>query len=173
MRNMATGKEDPKIASFLFSASLVVTLAGIFIAIYYLFVDAGLAYRIAAGVLVGVVGIISFVRHSVFYRSDQARMGWQQDHPEFQLEVGYANLAIGIVALFAAGLNWGPLACGMMLLTYGIYLLCALFLHLYEALHAKDIRTRATKSVINTGIFVIVLLVFAGLALSAAHTVHF
>jgi len=169
---MAGNKEDPKIASFLFAATLVVTLVGIFSTIYYLFVDPLLAFRIAAGVLVGVVGILSFIRHSVFYQSDQARMGWHQDHPEFQLEVGYANLAIGMVALLAAGLNWGPLACGMMLLIYGIYLLCALLLHVHEALFARDIRRRAMKSVINTGIFVIVLLIFAGLALSASPVIH-
>ncbi|HVP95502.1 MAG TPA: DUF6790 family protein [Methanoregulaceae archaeon] len=169
---MTSGTEDPGIASLLFAATLVATLAGIFITMYYLFADPGFAYRIAAAILVGVVGIISFLRHSVFYRSDQARMGWMQDHPEFQLEVGYANLAIGIVALLAAGLNWGALACGMTLLIYGIYLLCALLLHVYEALYVKDIRARATKSVINTGIFVIVLLVFAWLALSAAHAVY-
>jgi hypothetical protein len=170
---MAVGNEDPRIASLLFAATLVATLVGIFITIYYLFTDTGLAYRIAAGVLVGVVGIISFIRHSIFYRSDQARMGWRQDHPEFQLEVGYANLAVGMVALLVAWLNWGPLACGMMLLTYGIYLLCTLLLHVYEALYVKDIRARATKSVVNTGIFVVVLLVFAGLALSGVNTVHF
>lgn len=169
---MGVGKEDPKIASLLFAATLVVTLVGIFSTIYFLFADAGLAYRIAAGVLVGVVGILSFIRHSVFYRSDQARMGWHQDHPEFQIEVGYANFAFGIVALLAAGLNWGPLACGMMLLAYGIYLLCALLLHVHEALFARDIRRRAMKSVINTGIFVIVLLIFAGLALSASPVIH-
>ena len=109
---------------------------------------------------------MSFVRHSVFYQSDQARMGWRQDHPEFQLEVGYANLAVGIVALLAAVLDWGPLACGIVLLIYGLYLLCSLLLHMYEALYVRDIRARATKSVINTGIFVVVLLIFAWLALS-------
>jgi hypothetical protein len=170
---MAGGKEDPKIASFLFGATLVAIVIGIFVTIYYLFADPSFAYRISTAILVGVVGFISFLRHSVFYRSDQARMGWRQDRPEFQLEVGYANLAIGIAAFLAAGLNWGPLACGMMLLIYGIYLLCALLLHVYEAVYVKDIRARATKSVINTGIFVIVLFIFAWLALSGAHVTPF
>jgi hypothetical protein len=170
---MAGTKENPKIASFLFGATLVATLAGIFLTIYYLFADPDFAYRIAAAILVGVVGFVSFLRHSVFYRSDQARMGWRQDHPEFQLEVGYANLAIGIAAFLAAGLNWGALACGITLLIYGLYLLCALLLHVYEAVYVRDLRGRATKSVINTGIFVAVLLVFAWLALSGAHVIHF
>jgi len=170
---MVQNTEDPKIASFLFTTTLIATLIGIFVTIYFLFIDAELAFRIAAAVLVGIVGIISFMRHSVFYRSDQARMGWRQEHPEFQLEVGYANLAMGISAIFAAGLNWGSLACGMTLLIYGMYLLCTMFLHVYEALHISDVRARAIKSVLNTGIFVIVLFIFAFLALFSAHAAPF
>ena len=49
--------------------------------------------------------------------------------PGVPVEVGYANLAIGLIAMAAAGLNWGSVACGMCLLTYGTYLLCALLLH--------------------------------------------
>ena len=145
-------------------------MAGIAISIFFYFVDEGLAFRVAAAILVGFVGIISFIRHSVYFRSDQARMGWYQEHPEFQIEVGYANLAIGIVALFAAGLNWGSLACGMTLLTYGLYLLCALLLHAYEAIHKKQLRERAMKSVMNTGLFVVFLLIFTFLAIFHSST---
>jgi len=170
---MIRDTDDPKIASLLFTTTIIATLIGIFVSIFFLFTDEEFAYRIAAAVLVGFIGVISFIRHSVFYRSDQARMGWRQDHPEFQLEVGYANLAIGISAFFAAGLNWGSLACGMTLLIYGMYLLCTLLLHVYNALSVSDNRARAIKSVLNTGIFIIVLFIFAYLALSSAHAVPF
>jgi hypothetical protein len=163
----------PVIASVLFAATVVTTIIGIFVTIYFLFIDPFFAYRVAAAVLVGIVGILSFLRHSVFYRSDQARMGWSQDHPEFQLEVGYANLAIGLVALAAAGLNWGPLACGISLLTYGTYLLCALLLHAYEAVCVVEIRARAIKSVINTAFFVAALYIFGFLALAWSHATPF
>jgi len=167
-KNMPDNTDNPAIASHLFKATMIVTFFGIFISVYFLFTDDVLAYRIAAAVLVGIVGIISFVRHSIFYRSDQARMGWRQEHPEFQLEVGYANLAIGITALLAALLNLGSRACGITLLVYGIYLFCTLMLHVHEMLSAKEHRERRMKSVINTGVFVFVLLIFAFLALSSS-----
>ena len=167
---MARNTSGPAVASALFAATIVTTIIGIFVTIYLLLSDPGLAYRVAAAVLVGVVGILSFLRHSVFYRSDQARMGWTQDRPEFQLEVGYANLAIGLIALMAAGLDWGPLACAISLLTYGTYLLCALLLHLYEVVYVVEIRGRATKSVVNTAFFVAALYIFGFLALAASHT---
>jgi hypothetical protein len=160
-------------ASVLFAATIVVSMIGIFATIYLLFINPDLAYRVAAATLVGVVGLLSFLRHSVFYRSDQARMGWTQDRPEFQLEVGYANLAIGLVAFASAGLDWGPLACGLSLLTYGTYLLCALLLHTYEAIYVVEIRARATKSVINTAFFVAALYIFGFVALAGSHAAPF
>ena len=121
--------------------------------------------------LVGVVGFLSFLRHSVFYKSDQIRMGWRQDRPEFQIEVGYANLAIGLWALVAAVLNWGTVACGLTLVIYGTYLLCSLFIHVREAnsfedLHTPAHRQRVVRSVISTVLFVLVLLAFGFVALN-------
>ncbi|MCK9632353.1 MAG: hypothetical protein M0R30_12040 [Methanoregula sp.] len=164
-------------ASLLMGATMTVSMIGIFIGIFYLFIDIDIAIRITAAVLVGLVGIISFIRHSVFYQSDQVRMGWRQDHPEFQLEVGYANLAFGIWALVAAALNW-VLVCGVMLAIYATYLLCALLLHLHEA-HARDDlhipahRSRAMKSVVSTGFFVLALFLFAVVAFARAGVLPF
>lgn len=163
---MVQGERDPGIASLLFVATLVVTIAGIFLSIFLLFVNPGLVYRTAALILVGIVGILSFIRHSVFFQSDQARMGWTQDHPGFQLEVGYANLAMGIAAILSSSLNWGPRACGITLLTYGLYLLFTLILHVYEAVHEAATRRRSLKSAGYTAFFIIVLFFFAILALS-------
>jgi len=170
---MARITAGPAIASVLFAATIVTSVTGIFVTIFFLFSNPGFAYRVAAAILVGIVGLLSFLRHSVFYRSDQARMGWIQDRPEFQFEVGYANLAIGLIALAAAGLNWGPLACGISLLTYGTYLLCALLLHVYEAVCVVEIRGRATKSAINTAFFVAALCIFGFLALAGSHAAPF
>lgn len=160
-------------ASLLMGATMALSMIGIFIGIFFLFINIDIAVRIAAAVLVGVVGIISFVRHSVYFRSDQVRMGWRQDHPEFQLEVGYANLALGIWALLAAALNWGTLACGLVLAIYATFLLCAFFLHLFEArtwedLHIPAHRPRVLRSVVSTGFFVIILAGFALIAFARA-----
>lgn len=165
-------------ASLLMGATMAISMIGIFIGIFYFFINIDIAIRIAAAVLVGVVGIISFVRHSVYFRSDQVRMGWRQDHPEFQLEVGYANLALGIWALVASIFNWGAAACGMMLAIYATYLLCALFLHLFEAqtwadLHIPAHRPRVLRSIVSTAFFVIVLAGFAFIAFARAGMVPF
>jgi hypothetical protein len=173
------GTEQPTAheASLLMGATMTVSMIGIFIGIFFLFINIDITIRITAAILVGAVGIISFVRHSVYYQSDQVRMGWRQDHPEFQLEVGYANLAFGIWALVAAALNW-ILVCGVMLAIYATYLLCALLLHLYEAhawedLHIPAHRSRAIKSVVSTGFFVLVLFAFSVVAFARAGVLPF
>ena len=164
-------------ASLLMGATLAISMIGIFIGIFFLFINIELAIRIATAVLAGFVGIISFVRHSVYYESDQIRMGWRQEHKEFQLEVGYANLAIGIWGLVAAVFNWG-LVCGVVLAIYATYLFCTLLLHLseshaWEDLHKAAHRSRAIKSVVSTGFFVVVLAGFAFIAFAHAGVLPF
>jgi hypothetical protein len=105
-------------------------------------------------------------------------MGWRQDHPEFQLETGYANLSIGLWALAAGAFNWGVLACGITLSIYGTYLLCALFLHMYEAhawedLHIPAHRSRAIRSVVSTAIYVVALFGFSIVAFARAGMIYF
>ena len=164
-------------ASVLYATAVAVSAIGIFAGIFFLFVNIDMAVRVAAAILVGIVGLLSFLRHSVFYKSDQIRMGWRQDRPEFQLEVGYANLAIGLWAFISAALNWGTVACGLSLVIYGTYLLCALFIHVREAnsfedLHTPVHRQRVVRSVITTVLFVVVLLGFGLIALGHTGLVH-
>ena len=170
---MPAEKVTAREAGALFGATMAIAMMGIFIGIFMLFVDVSIAVRIAAAVLVGIVGILSFFRHSVWYRSDQVRKGWYQEHPEYQLEVGYANLAFGVWGVIVPTFDFGSLACGVVLGMYGTYLLCTLFLHAYEAfwgedLHRPEHRQRARHSVVSTGTFVIVLFAFAIIAI--AHT---
>ena len=165
-------------ARVLFRATLAVSMLGIFLGIFFWFVNTDIAVRIAAALLVGIVGIISFFRHSVFYRSDQERMGWNQDHPEFQFEVGYANLAIGIWALVAVTLNWGAFACGLVLAIYGTYLLCTLLLHAKGSVRGSTApapanRQRAVRSLFFTLFFVVFLFVFAVIGFAHAGVVPF
>jgi hypothetical protein len=174
---MANGPATAHEASLLMGATMAVSIIGVFLGIFFLFISIDSAVRVAAALLVGVVGVISFLRHAVYYQSDQARMGWSQDHPEFQLEVGYANLAIGIWGLAAAAFGW-ILVCGVMLATYATYLFCALLLHLFEAhaweeLHIPAHRSRAIRSVVSTAFFVFVLAGFAFVAFARAGVVPF
>jgi len=175
---MASGTPTAHEASLLMGATMAASMIGIFVGIFFLFLNIDIAVRIAAAILVGVVGIISYVRHSIYYKSDQIRMGWRQDHPEFQLEVGYANLAIGLWALIIAAFNWGSFACGLIIAIYATYLLCTLSLHIFEAraegdLHITAHRSRAMRSVFSTGFFVLVQFGFAAIAFARAGMIPF
>lgn len=174
---MGTAQPTARAASLLMGATMAATMIGIFIGIFFLFISIDITVRVAAAVLVGLVGVLSFLRHSVYYESDQVRMGWRQDRPEFQLEVGYANLTLGIWALVAAAFGW-VLVCGVMLAAYGTYLLCALLLHLSQArapegLHDPALRKRAIRSVISTGFFVLALFAFGAVAFARAGVLPF
>ncbi len=155
-------------ASLLFLLTIIATMAGVFLAILLYFSDRQLSVRTAAFFLVGLAGVLSFIRHSVFYRSDQARMGWFQDRPEFQIEVGFGNLALAVPALAASLLDWGPLACGMMLLAYGIYILCGLGLNIRNIVADPGKRNGAGARIGNFTFFAASLLIFAALAFSLA-----
>ncbi|MGD0817404.1 MAG: DUF6790 family protein [Methanomassiliicoccales archaeon] len=158
---------SPKAAALLSRSTIVISTIGLFLAIYFYIDNAKNGVYAATFTLVGLVGIVSFLRHSVFYRSDQVRMGWHQDRPEFQIEVGFANLALGIAAIIAVSLNFGMVACGMCLLIFGLYLACACGLHTRELIKSKDLKKNPAKIII-TAYLAAVLLAFAVLALMKA-----
>jgi len=88
---------------------------------------------------VGGVGICAFVRHVVFARSDAARLGWSAEGgSNFQLEVGFANLAFGAAALFAYFGDWGTPAEVAVTFGYGLYLGQAALLHLHDYFRAGE-----------------------------------
>jgi hypothetical protein len=158
-------RASPKAANLLFILTLIVSILGIFLGLFYFFVDPATGLRIAVILMVGLVGVLSFLRHTVFYRSDQARIGWSQDHPQFQMEVGWANLAIGVLALVSGILQWGLLAYSVSFLTYGIYLFGALVTHVRDVVVDPSAGKKKMGVIINTGFFVIFLLLFGVLAL--------
>jgi hypothetical protein len=160
-----THETSPAAANLLFILTLVVSILGIFLGLFFFFVDPGTGLRIAMILMVGLVGVFSYLRHTIFYRSDQARIGWTQDRPQFQMEVGWANLAIGILALLSGILQWGMLAYGISFLTYGIYLFGALLTHVRDVLIDPSAGKKKRGSIINTGFFVFFLLLYGVLAL--------
>ena len=90
---------------------------------------------------VGGVGLLSFIRHAVFHRSDAARMGWDYgQRNDFQLEVGFANLAWGVVAIVGFIQGWDTQTLGALVLVVGIYMMQAAVLHLLELKEAKNPR---------------------------------
>lgn len=114
---------DPRVSSVLMLATYVVGAAGIAIGFATLNGDPP---SLAWGCLlaVGGGGLLSFVRHSVFHASDAARMGWDLGRRNnFQIEVGLANLAWGLVGVAAVLLEWGIRAQATTFLIFGAYLL--------------------------------------------------
>src|SRR5918994_3406322 len=77
--------------------------------------DAASALAVVTPTAVGLVGLLAFVRHFVFHESDAKRLGWESGKPEFQYEVGFANLAFASVAFLAyfGGGGGGAAAAGV------------------------------------------------------------
>jgi hypothetical protein len=93
---------------------------GVFFAFQSLAGEGGI--EVAAILAVGVTGILSFVRHAIFNRSDAANGGWDYGAVNyFQIEVGLANLAWGSFAILAVMMNWGQQALAASFLISGFY----------------------------------------------------
>lgn len=149
-------------ALLLHLAGMVVGGIGIFLGFYFLSSEPAKSLALVTGTCVGVVGILAFVRHVIFYRSDAARLGWETDRPEWQFEVGFANLAFGLMGVTAA--IWTPSfpAFFIVLLGYSIYLTQAASLHLYRYLTDRQRSpARLWRSVISTLLFAGMMAVFA------------
>ena len=114
---------NPRISRFFMNTTLVVGSIGYFIGFSKLGSDGCQAAVSPVALLsVGIVGILSMVRHSVFHRSDAIRMGWDQGHRNnFQIEVGFANLAIGLPAVIAVALNLHVLVQSAFVFVYALY----------------------------------------------------
>ena len=112
---------------------IVIVAAGIAAAFYCVFGgNPELALHIVTLSMVGLVGLISFASHVIFYKSDAARLGWSSDHPAFQFEVGFANLAFALAAFTAFFLNWGVGAEAAIVLGYALYLVQAMLLFIWR-----------------------------------------
>ncbi|MEI6072662.1 MAG: DUF6790 family protein [Verrucomicrobiae bacterium] len=147
-------------------AEIAIATLGIFFGFFHLATDPVKAFALVTGACVGVVGILAFVRHVVFHRSDALRLGWQADRPDWQFEVGFANLAFGVMGCIVA--LWKPvfLAFFVVLLGYSVYLAQAAVLHLYRYLAGPDRSSaRLWHSVIATALFAAMLAGFAARAL--------
>lgn len=115
---------DPRISQWLMTMTYVVGAIGYFLGFARLSNGADEAVTPVALLSVGVVGVISMVRHSVFHRSDALRMGWDTGtRNNFQIETGFANLAIGVPAILAVAYDWGVAAQAGFTLAYALYFL--------------------------------------------------
>ena len=93
---------------------------------------------------VGALGVLSFVRHALLHRSDAVRMGWDIGRRNnFQIEVGMANLAWGLLAFGAVAWDWGVAAQAAITLVFALYLLEAFVLHIVSVLDRSEERQGA------------------------------
>ncbi|MTA18139.1 MAG: hypothetical protein F2561_02425 [Actinobacteria bacterium] len=114
---------------------------------------------------VGGVGILSFIRHALLHRSDAARMGWDYGkRNNFQIEVGIANLAWGVVALLAVILNWGLTIEAGLFLVEGVYISSVALMTIVS----PGGQRRDIGGIIATSAFGAVLLYVGILGMSAA-----
>lgn len=112
--------------------SMIAGTTGVFFGFYYLGDQPTLSLRIVTFSTVGLVGILSFVRHVLFYKSDMKRLGWETEKPDWMFEVGFANLAFGFMGIISTVCNWGRQALILTLAGYAFYLLQAALLHGYR-----------------------------------------
>ena len=149
-------------AQLLNLGGMAVGAVGIFLGFFFLSSAPLLALALVTGTCVGVVGVLAFLRHVVFHRADAARMGWQTERPDWQFEVGFANLAFGLPGLLVALFLPSYPAFFVLLLGYALYLAQAAALHLYRYLtDAKRDPARLWRSVVGTSAFAVLMLVFA------------
>jgi hypothetical protein len=118
--------DRPAISDLLIISTYILGGIGIALGFYGLFdSDAVRGLHLAVPFMVGAVGILSFIRHSIFHRSDAERMGVAVKEPFFMIELGFANGAIGIIALLVFFRNWGAAPEVAVTLTYALYLALA------------------------------------------------
>lgn len=122
---MSQASADPRVSKWLMIATYAITIPGIAIGLYTVFLEPP-SLTLAALLTVGAGGILTFFRHAVFHRSDAVRMGWDYGTTNaFQIETGLANLAWGITAILAVMLGWGIAVEGATFLVFGLYMIGA------------------------------------------------
>ena len=99
--------------------------------------DATSALEAVTPTAVGLVGLLAFVRHCLFHESDAKRLGWESIKPEFQYEVGFANLAFALVAFLMYFGEWAVAAQITVVLGYGLYLLQTALFHTWQSVRAE------------------------------------
>jgi hypothetical protein len=102
---------------------------GIFFGFYFLTSNPGASLRLVTLMTVGIVGVLGFVRHVIFHKSDAKRLGWETDRPDWMFEVGFANLAFGVIGILSVLGDQIPKTQAVVLLGYAIYLFQVSALH--------------------------------------------
>jgi hypothetical protein len=148
------------IAWVLHILELIAGIFGVGVGIWRL-PDAASAFAVVTPTAVGLVGLLAFFRHFVFHGSDAKRLGWESTGPEFQYEVGFANLAFALVAFLAYFGGWAVAAQVAVVLGYGLYLLQAALLHTWRSVHREGRLRRLLQSALPALVFSLLMIYLA------------
>lgn len=161
---MSTPAVSPRPAAITMYATYAVCAVGLAIGFSTVF-DSHPDLRWATLLAVGGGGILSYIRHSLLHRSDGVRLGWDigRTNP-FQIEVGFANLSWGIVAVLAAVLDWGLAVESATFLVFGIYMSCVTVFLMF----GMRTGTRPLATIIPTIAFAAMLMIVGIAGMSAA-----
>lgn len=149
-------------AAIIGHVSMLIGSIGIFMGFYYLSDAPEKAYAIVTLCTVGIVGVLAFIRHVIFHKSDARRLGWETDRPDWMFEVGFANLAFGLMGIAAVFYFNSIQIHTVVLFGYAIYLLQAALLHGYRYFtDTKRSPARLWRSCISTLVYAGMLIYFA------------
>ena len=112
---------------------------GLYIGLSHLSSNLTYAVAITSLLSVGAVGVLSFVSHVLLHAQDAKRIGFSTKNVDFQFEVGFANLALGVTAIISYCAHWGLAANTALILAYALYLSQAGILHTVKSLRGKKI----------------------------------
>ncbi len=148
------------IAWVLHILELIAGIFGVGVGIWRL-PDAASALAVVTPTAVGLVGLLAFFRHFLFHQSDAKRLGWQSTRPEFQYEVGFANLAFAVVAFLVYFGEWPVGAHVAVVLGYGLYLLQAALLHAWQSVRMQGGMRRLLQSALPALAFGLLMIYLA------------
>jgi hypothetical protein len=134
-------QKEQRMSRWIGLSSIAISAVGLFFGWYFFFAkDLSTSVAIVTVTTVGITGVLAFVRHVIFHKDDAKMIGWETERPDWMFEVGFANLAFGLVALLAVVASLGLHAQAIALLGFAAYLFQAAILHGYR--YATD----ATKN---------------------------
>jgi len=146
--------------------SMIFGFAGFFLGFYFLSDAPSLSLKIVAIITVGLAGVLAFIRHVIFHKEDAKRLGWETERPDWMFEVGFANLAFGVMGILVVVLNWDVTAQALVTIGYAVYLMQAAILHGYRYLSdEKKSPARLWRSCLATLLYAGMMMFFAIYAL--------
>ncbi len=142
--------------------SMVISFVGFFMGFYYLSDTPSTSLAIVTITTVGITGVLAFIRHVIFHKEDAKRLGWETERPDWMFEVGFANLAFGVMGILVVALNWDVTAQVVVLIGYAVYLIQAAILHGYRYFtDEKKSPARLWRSFLATLLYAGMMLFFA------------